>query len=144
MGGYRTRALDADTSSDFARLVEANNGLWGARYPGTLYSIALHGCQRRPAITVIAEKHRVAMVPTLGELLRGPLHHNWSQPRHGMILRPHAATSHLHIVSPDFRVPGFNRRFYTALEGSRPQGSRTRTARISPSKGRQGLLLKVS
>jgi hypothetical protein len=27
--GYTTRLLDADTWSDFARLVEANNGVWG-------------------------------------------------------------------------------------------------------------------
>ena len=27
--GYSTRPLDADTWSDFARLVEANNGVWG-------------------------------------------------------------------------------------------------------------------
>jgi GNAT superfamily N-acetyltransferase len=29
MTGYRTRPLDADTWPDFARLVEANNGVWG-------------------------------------------------------------------------------------------------------------------
>jgi GNAT superfamily N-acetyltransferase len=29
MAGYSTRALDADTWPDFARLVEANNGVWG-------------------------------------------------------------------------------------------------------------------
>jgi GNAT superfamily N-acetyltransferase len=29
MTGYETRALDANTWPDFARLVEANNGVWG-------------------------------------------------------------------------------------------------------------------
>ena len=56
--------------------------LSGDSYPGTLYLIVLRQSQRRPAIVVIAEKHRLAMAPSLGDVVRGPLHHGSTQRRH--------------------------------------------------------------